>query len=89
MEEIITHFIFYSEGFTLPAGIGYGGIEAPKGHLCVSIISQNSNKPARARIKSSIQNMMGQLTQLVEGTQLGDFVVIVSGSYVVVGEVDR
>lgn len=89
MEEIITHFIFYSEGFSLPSGFSFGGIEAPKGHLGVSIISQNSNKPSRVRIRSSIQNMVGQLTQLVEGTPLGDFVVIVSGSYVVVGEVDR
>jgi len=89
MEEIITHFIFYSEGFSLPAGFSYGSIEAPKGHLGVSMVSQNSNKPSRARIKSSIQNMMAQLTQLVEGTSLGDFVVVVSGSYVVVGEVDR
>lgn len=89
MEEIISHFIFYSEGFSLPSGFSYGSVEAPKGHLGVSMVSQNSNKPSRARIKSSIQNMMGQVTQLVEGTSLGDFVVIVSGSYVVVGEVDR
>lgn len=89
MEEIISHFIFYSEGFSLPSGFSYGSVEAPKGHLGVSMLSQNSNKPSRARIKSSIQNMMGQVTQLVEGTSLGDFVVIVSGSYIVVGEVDR
>jgi uncharacterized membrane protein YhaH (DUF805 family) len=44
MEEIITHFIFYSEGPSLPSGFSQGGVEAPKGHLAVSVVSRGGNK---------------------------------------------
>lgn len=89
MEEIITHFIFYSEGPSLPSGFSQGGVEAPKGHLAVSVVSRGGNKIWRARIRSSIQVMAGNITSLVQGVALGDFVVIVSGSNIVVGEIDR
>lgn len=89
MEDIINHFIFYSEGPVLPSGFSNGSVEAPKGHLGVSIISAGSNKPIRSRIRSSILVMAGQLTPLTHGVSLGDFVVIVSASNIVVGEIDR
>ena len=89
MEELITHFLFYSEGPNLPSGFSSGGVEAPKGHLGVTLVSSGGPKVARARVRSSIQIMAGQLTALVQGAALGDFVVIVSGSNIVIGEVDR
>lgn len=89
MEEIINHFLFYSEGPCLPQGFSQGSVEAPKGHLGVSIISNGSNKPLRARIRSSILVMAGHVNSLVQGVGLGDFVVIVSASNIVVGEIDR
>ena len=89
MEEIINHFLFYSEGPCLPQGFSQGSVEAPKGHLGVSIISNGSNKPLRARIRSSILVMAGHVNSLVQGVALGDFVVIVSASNIVVGEIDR
>lgn len=89
MEEIITHFLFYSEGPVLPSGFSNGGVEAPKGHLGVSMVSTGGNKVTRARIRSSILVMAGQLNSIVQGVSLGDFVVIVSGSNIVIGEVDR
>lgn len=89
MEEIINHFLFYSEGPCLPAGFSQGGVEAPKGHLGVSIISNGTNKPLRGRIRSSILVMAGHLNNLVQNVGLGDFVVIVSASNIVVGEIDR
>lgn len=89
MEEIINHFLYYSEGPVLPSGFSQGSVEAPKGHLGVSIVSNGGNKGSRIRIRSSIQVMAGQITSLVQGVTLGDFVVIVSGSNIVVGEIDR
>jgi NADH:ubiquinone oxidoreductase subunit D len=89
MEELITHFLFYSEGPNLPSGFSSSGVEAPKGHLGVSLVSNGGPQVARARVRSSIQVMAGQLTALVQGVALGDFVVIVSGSNIVIGEVDR
>jgi len=89
MEEIINHFLFYSEGPVLPSGFSQGSVEAPKGHLGVSIISQGSNKPVRSRVRSSILVMAGHLNNLVQNVGLGDFVVVVSASNIVVGEIDR
>ena len=89
MEEIINHFLFYSEGPILPPGFSQGSVEAPKGHLGVSIFSQGSNKPLRSRIRSSILVMASHLNSLVQNVGLGDFVVIVSASNIVVGEIDR
>lgn len=89
MEEIINHFLFYAEGPRLPSGFSTGNVEAPKGHLGVSIVSNGSQNCVRSRIRSSIQVMAGQLNSIVQGTSLGDFVVIVSGSNIVVGEIDR
>ena len=89
MEEIINHFIFYSEGPSLPAGFAQGSVEAPKGHLGVSVFSNGGNKPLRSRIRSSILVMASHLNNLVQGVGLGDFVVIVSASNIVVGEIDR
>lgn len=73
----------------MPSGLGHGGVEAPKGHLAVVMVSQGGNKPVRVRIRSSIQVAASQITSLVQGVSLGDFVLIVSGSNIVVGEIDR
>jgi len=89
MEEIINHFLFYSEGPCLPSGFSQGAVEAPKGHLGVSIISSGTNKPVRARIRSSILVMAGHVNNLVQNVGMGDFVCIVSASNIVVGEIDR
>jgi hypothetical protein len=89
MEELITHFLYYSEGPSIPGGFSTGGVEAPKGHLGVTVVSTGGTKVSRARIRSSIQIMASQLNNVVQGSSLGDFVVIVSGSNIVIGEVDR
>lgn len=89
MEEIISHFIFFSEGPVMPSGFSNGAVEAPKGHLGVTVVSRGSSKLFRARIRSSIQIMAGHLNALTAGTSLGDFVVVISGSNIVVGEIDR
>ena len=39
MESLIHHFKLYSEGYYLPAGETYVGVEAPKGEFGVFIVS--------------------------------------------------
>jgi len=89
MEEIINHFLFYSEGPVLVQGFAQGTVEAPKGHLGVIVVSDGTNKLSRSRVRSSILVMAGHINTLVQGVGLGDFVVIVSASNIVVGEIDR
>jgi NADH-quinone oxidoreductase subunit D len=89
MEELISHFIFYSEGPSLPVGFSVGAVEAPKGHLGVEVFSRGGSKLVRARIRSSILVMSSHLSFLTAGVAFGDFVTIISASNVVVGEIDR
>jgi len=44
MEALIHHFKLYSEGYYVPKGEAYSGVEHPKGEFGVSIISDGSKQ---------------------------------------------
>ena len=52
MESLIHHFKFYTGGINVPSNETYTGTEAPKGEFGVYLISNNSNKPYRCKIKA-------------------------------------
>ena len=52
MEAIIHHFKIYTNGITIPSNETYIGTEAPKGEFGVYLISNNTNKPYRCKIKA-------------------------------------
>ena len=47
MEALIHHFKLYTQGFTVPAGATYTGIEAPKGEFGVYLVADGSSRPYR------------------------------------------
>ncbi len=47
MESLIHHFKLYTEGFHVPAGETYRGVEAPKGEFGVYLVSRGGNRPYR------------------------------------------
>jgi hypothetical protein len=47
MEALIHHFKLYTEGFHVPAGETYKGVEAPKGEFGVYLVSRGGNRPYR------------------------------------------
>ena len=49
MEALIHHFKLYTQGFTVPAGATYTGIEAPKGEFGVYLVADGSSRPYRGR----------------------------------------
>lgn len=61
MESLILHFKLMSEGFILPTGDHYLGVEAPKGEFGVFLGSSNlHNKPTRCKFRSSgFYNLQG------------------------------
>ena len=89
MEALIDHFKLYSEGFSVPAGHVYVATEAPKGEFGVFLVSNNSNKPYRCKIKSSGFTHLQALNVLAEGHMLADVVAIIGTLDIVFGEVDR
>jgi NADH:ubiquinone oxidoreductase subunit D len=47
MEALIHHFKLYTEGFHVPPGETYKGVEAPKGEFGVYLVSRGGNRPYR------------------------------------------
>lgn len=54
MEELISHFKLYSEGYVLPQGFTYKGIESPKGEFGVHLVADGSNFAFRCKDRKSV-----------------------------------
>ena len=52
MEALIHHFKLFTEGFVVPNAEKYTSIEAPKGEFGVYLVSNNTNRPYRCKIKA-------------------------------------
>lgn len=89
MEALIDHFKFFSEGFSVPAGHTYVATEAPKGEFGVYLVSNNSNKPYRCKVKSPGFTHLQSIAALVEGHMLADVAAVVGTLDLVFGEIDR
>lgn len=89
MEKLIEHFKLYSEGILVPKGFTYASIEAPKGEFGVTLISDNSTKPFRCKIKSPSYTHLHILSFLLKGHYFADAVTLIGSQDIVFGEVDR
>ncbi len=89
MEELIHHFKYFSEGFSLPQGETYAAVEAPKGEFGIYFLSDGANKPFRMKIRApSFVHLQG-LEKLVKGHLIPDLVAVIGSIDIVFGEVDR
>lgn len=89
MESVINHFKFYSEGFVVPFGEVYCATEAPKGEFGVYLISNNSEKPYRCKIKAPGFGHLQALNAMSKGNMIADVVTIIGTQDIVFGEIDR
>lgn len=89
MEAIIHHFKLYTEGFVVPANEIYTSIEAPKGEFGVYLISDNTSKPYRCKIKAPGFLHLQGMNMMVKNHLLADVVTIIGTQDIVFGEVDR
>ena len=89
MESMIHHFKLYSEGFCVPLGETYVSIEAPKGEFGVYIVSDQSNKPYRCRIRAPGFFHLQGLDFMSRNHMIADVVTIIGTQDIVFGEVDR
>ena len=89
MECLIHHFKFYSEGFIVTRGETYIATEAPKGEFGVYLVSNDTNKPYRCKIKAPGFNHLQSLNFMSKGHMLADVVTIIGTQDIVFGEVDR
>jgi NADH dehydrogenase (ubiquinone) Fe-S protein 2 len=89
MEALIHHFKLYSEGFIVSEGDTYSVVEAPKGEFGVFLVSNNTNKPYRCRIKSPGFFHLQGLDCMVKNLYLADLVTVIGTQDLVFGEIDR
>ena len=89
MEAVIHHFKFFTEGIVLPIGETYTATEAPKGEFGIYLISNNTDKPYRCKIKAPGFGHLQALNVMVQGHMIADLVTIIGTQDIVFGEIDR
>ena len=89
MESLIHHFKLYTQGFSVPFNETYTACEAPKGEFGVYLISNNTNRPYRCKIKAPGFAHLQALDYMSKGHLIADVVTIIGTQDIVFGEVDR
>ena len=89
MEALIHHFKIFTEGFKVPEGEVYVGVESPRGELGCYIVSDGSSKPHRMHIRGPSFVNLQTLPHLMKDSFLADTVAIISSVDPIMGEVDR
>ena len=89
MEDLINHFKYFSEGLIVNSNYIYKCIEGPKGEFGINLVSDNTNKPYRCKIRPSSFFNLQSLNYLVQNHFFSDLVTIVGSQDLVMGEVDR
>jgi NADH:ubiquinone oxidoreductase subunit D len=87
--DSIHHFKIYTNGISIPSNETYVGTEAPKGEFGVYLISNDSNKPYRCKIKAPGFAHLQALEYMSKGHLIADVVTIIGTQDIVFGEIDR
>ena len=89
MESLIHHFKIVTEGFTVPEGEVYQGVESPRGEMGYYVKSDGTAKPYRVHMRSPSFANLNALGVMCEHNLLADVVAAVGSIDVVLGDVDR
>lgn len=89
MEGTISHFKYWSSGFDVKNNILYRPVESPKGEFGVTLISDDSAKPYRCKVRSPSFFHLFLLKHLAKNLYIADLIVLIGTIDIVFGEVDR
>ena len=89
MEALIHHFKLVTEGFRVPPGQVYVGIESPKGELGCHAVSDGGTRPFRVHFRDPSFNNLQAVSVMSEGGMIADLIVAVASLDPVMGGVDR
>jgi NADH-quinone oxidoreductase subunit D len=89
IEGLIHHFKIASEGFPVPEGEIYQGVEAPKGELGYYLVGDGSTKPYRMRIRPPSFVNLQSIEKMTKGSMIADLVAVIGTLDIVLGEIDR
>ena len=89
MEDMISHFKYWSEGIILNKNSIFQSVESPKGEFSVYLISDGTNKPYRCKIRSPSYFNLQFIKYLSKNIFLADLVTLIGTIDIVFGEIDR
>ena len=89
MESLIHHFKIVTEGFGVPAGEAYQGIESPRGQMGYYVVSDGTAKPYRVHMRNPSYATLQALETMCKGKLLADVVSVIGSIDIVLGEIDR
>ena len=89
MESLIHHFKIVTEGFAVPAGEVYQGIESSRGQMGYYVVSDGTAKPYRVHMRNPSFASLQALETMCKGRLLADVVAVIGSIDVVLGEIDR
>jgi NADH-quinone oxidoreductase subunit D len=89
MEALIYHFKIITEGFTVPAGEVYQGVESPRGEMGYYIVSDGTAKPYRVHMRSPSFANLNAILPMCQGQLIADVVAAIGSIDIVLGDVDR
>lgn len=89
MEATIQNFKLNTMGYVINNKHTYASIEAPKGEFGVYLVSNNSSRPYRCKIKAPGFLHLQGLNLLAKNHLIADVVALIGTQDIVFGEVDR
>ncbi len=89
MEALIYHFKIVTEGFTVPEGEVYQGVESPRGEMGYYVVSDGTAKPYRVHMRSPSFANLNAIGVMCEHNLLADVVAAIGSIDIVLGDVDR
>ena len=89
MEALIHHFKIVTEGFNVPAGEVYQGIESGHGQMGYYVVSDGTAKPYRVHMRYPGFASLQALESMCQGRMLADVVAVIGSIDIVLGEIDR
>jgi NADH-quinone oxidoreductase subunit D len=89
MESLIHHFKIVTEGFAVPAGEVYQGIESSRGQMGYYVVSDGTAKPYRVHMRNPSFASLQALETMCKGRSISDVVAVIGSIDVVLGEIDR
>jgi NADH-quinone oxidoreductase subunit D len=89
MEALIHHFKLVTEGFRVPAGEAYVGIESPRGELGCYVLADGSSKPARVHMRDPSFVNLQSLPEMARDSLIADLIACVAMLDPILGGTDR
>lgn len=89
MNEIINNYKFYSGSKSIKKNISFLTLESPKGELGLTIISNNTNKPWKMKLKSPGFLHLQFLGFISKNYFLTDLITLIGSIDIVFGEIDK